>query len=136
VLLHPGPPDTPRRAELSGGHWSAPDGITLVSGPYLRDSGVRWVRYLSPFPTIVLLESTPMMSPEDERAMTRRVLRKLDSHILPPLALVLDGFYYLAQTLTSGFLAMARQLHRQEQYWQCKVCSPRNLGRNKTDHPL
>jgi hypothetical protein len=55
------------------------------------------------------------------RDMTKRVLWKLDCHILPALALVSTPSVEIYPLPIQISLALARKLHRQKQHWKCKV---------------
>lgn len=82
-------------------------------------------------PTATKTQSSSVAEPEDattgNSALTRRILQKLDMHVLPPLALVGFRIEYLLLhkwTLTP-LQAMASKLHRSNQRRQCQASTPR-----------
>ena len=58
---------------------------------------------------------------QTHRDMTKRVLWKLDCHILPALALVSTSSPEICPLPIQISIALARKLHRQKQHWKCKV---------------
>ena len=61
-------------------------------------------------------------SSEKYRKMERRVLWKLDLHVLPPLALVCTSIYLLSTpSLISYSIAMAGELHRSNEHREREV---------------
>jgi len=58
---------------------------------------------------------------QTHRDMTKKILWKLDCHILPPLAIVSTSSVEIFSLPTQMSLALARKLHRQKQHWKCEV---------------